>query len=199
MDEPLSSLDAKLREELRIELKRIQLDLGATILYVTHDQVEAMTLADRIGVLSRGRAGADRHAARRLRAPADTYVARRLGSPPINLLPAGALGVDCRRPPGAATIGIRPEDLVLAPRRRAGPRAGARASRRRDAWRCSRSAAGEVHALLGAADRRDAAASTTTVRALPGRRRCSSTPTGHGSRAAAARVRRPRRRGVYAT
>ena len=51
MDEPLSSLDAKLREELRIELKRIQLDLGATILYVTHDQVEALTLADRIGVL----------------------------------------------------------------------------------------------------------------------------------------------------
>ena len=55
MDEPLSSLDAKLREELRIELKRIQRELGATIIYVTHDQIEAMTLADRIGVLAEGR------------------------------------------------------------------------------------------------------------------------------------------------
>ena len=55
MDEPLSSLDAKLRAELRLELKRIQQDLGATILYVTHDQTEAMTLANRIGVLQQGR------------------------------------------------------------------------------------------------------------------------------------------------
>ena len=55
MDEPLSSLDAKLRAELRVELKRIQHELGATTLYVTHDQAEAMTLATRIGVLDRGR------------------------------------------------------------------------------------------------------------------------------------------------
>ena len=55
MDEPLSSLDAKLREDLRIELKRIQRELGATILYVTHDQIEAMTMADRIGVIEDGR------------------------------------------------------------------------------------------------------------------------------------------------
>ena len=54
MDEPLSSLDAKLRNDLRLELKRIQQDLGATLLYVTHDQIEAMTLATRIGVLDRG-------------------------------------------------------------------------------------------------------------------------------------------------
>ena len=54
MDEPLSSLDAKLREELRIELKKIQKDLNATILYVTHDHVEATTMADRIGVLKDG-------------------------------------------------------------------------------------------------------------------------------------------------
>jgi ABC-type nitrate/sulfonate/bicarbonate transport system ATPase subunit len=68
MDEPLSSLDAKLRAELRLELKRIQTDLGATILYVTHDQTEAMTMADRIGVIDRpGRLIADRHAARDLR------------------------------------------------------------------------------------------------------------------------------------
>jgi multiple sugar transport system ATP-binding protein len=55
MDEPLSSLDAKLRGELRLELKRIQHDLGATILYVTHDQIEAMTMANRIGVINRGK------------------------------------------------------------------------------------------------------------------------------------------------
>ena len=54
MDEPLSSLDAKLRAELRLELKRIQLELGSTILYVTHDQVEAMTMASRIGVIRDG-------------------------------------------------------------------------------------------------------------------------------------------------
>src|SRR3984893_13096719 len=53
-DEPLSSLDAKLRAELRLELKRIQRELGTTILYVTHDQIEAMTMADRIGVMSEG-------------------------------------------------------------------------------------------------------------------------------------------------
>ena len=55
MDEPLSSLDAKLRSELRLELKRIQSELGATILYVTHDQIEAMTMASRIGIMSEGR------------------------------------------------------------------------------------------------------------------------------------------------
>ncbi|TIS07759.1 MAG: ABC transporter ATP-binding protein, partial [Mesorhizobium sp.] len=54
MDEPLSSLDAKLRADLRLELKRIQSELGATMLYVTHDQIEAMTMADRIGILSEG-------------------------------------------------------------------------------------------------------------------------------------------------
>ncbi len=62
MDEPLSSLDAKLRAELRLELKRIQRELGATILYVTHDQIEAMTMADRIGVMNEGRTDSTRHA-----------------------------------------------------------------------------------------------------------------------------------------
>jgi multiple sugar transport system ATP-binding protein len=87
MDEPLSSLDAKLRAELRLELKRIQQELGATILYVTHDQTEAMTLADRIGVLKQGRLvqlGSPRDIYVN---PCDTYVATRLGSPRINLLP----------------------------------------------------------------------------------------------------------------
>jgi multiple sugar transport system ATP-binding protein len=112
MDEPLSSLDAKLREDLRVELKRIQVDLGATIVYVTHDQIEAMTLADRIGVLDRGRLiqiGAPRQI---YQAPVNLEVARRLGSPPINLLPADAFG-PVAAPPDARTIGIRPEDVLI--------------------------------------------------------------------------------------
>jgi multiple sugar transport system ATP-binding protein len=112
MDEPLSSLDAKLREELRVELKRIQRELGATIVYVTHDQLEAMTLADRIGVLSAGKLvqiAAPRDVYER---PANIYAALRLGSPQINLLPAGNLGVS-DVPGGAVTIGVRPEDVVL--------------------------------------------------------------------------------------
>ena len=112
MDEPLSSLDAKLREDLRIELKRIQVDLGATIVYVTHDQIEAMTLADRIGVLDHGRLvqiGAPREI---YQAPANVEVARRLGSPPINLLPVDAFG-SIAAPADATTMGIRPEDILI--------------------------------------------------------------------------------------
>ena len=112
MDEPLSSLDAKLREDLRVELKRIQRDLGATILYVTHDQLEAMTMADRIGVLDHGRlvqVGAPRQVYER---PANIYAARRLGSPQINLLPAGSLGLT-NLPPGTETVGVRPEDIRI--------------------------------------------------------------------------------------
>lgn len=111
MDEPLSSLDAKLREDLRIELKRIQRELGATILYVTHDQIEAMTLGDRIGVLDHGhlaQLGSPRELYER---PSSTVVARRLGSPPINLLDPGLIGGAAPR--GAATVGVRPEDVRL--------------------------------------------------------------------------------------
>ena len=112
MDEPLSSLDAKLREDLRIELKRIQRELGATILYVTHDQIEALTMADRIGVLEEGRllqVGPPREIYDR---PASINVTRRLGSPQINLLPVGAVP-DVNSPAHARTIGIRPEDVRL--------------------------------------------------------------------------------------
>ena len=112
MDEPLSSLDAKLRADLRVELKRIQVDLGATIIYVTHDQMEAMTLADRIGVLSQGRLVQLATPREIYSEPADTYVACRLGSPRINLLPA-RLFPDMPVPSGTATIGLRPEDVVL--------------------------------------------------------------------------------------
>jgi multiple sugar transport system ATP-binding protein len=114
MDEPLSSLDAKLREDLRVELKRIQREIGATVLYVTHDQLEAMTMADRIGVLSEGRLvqiGTPRDIYER---PDSIYVARRLGSPQINVLtPASLNGAASHAPAGTAQVGVRPEDVVL--------------------------------------------------------------------------------------
>ena len=108
MDEPLSSLDAKLRADLRIELKRIHNDLNATFLYVTHDQIEAMTMATHVGVLDHGRLvqfGTPREI---YEAPVSTYVASRLGQPHINLLPAAAFP---GAPPNAAQIGLRPEHI----------------------------------------------------------------------------------------
>ena len=112
MDEPLSSLDAKLRDELRVELKRIQIDLNATICYVTHDQVEAMTLADRIGVLSDGRLIQVGTPTEIYQKPKNTYVACRLGSPAINLIPAGILHLDSV-PADTHSLGIRPENIIV--------------------------------------------------------------------------------------
>ena len=109
MDEPLSSLDAKLRADLRIELKRIQSDLGSTLLYVTHDQTEAMTMATHVGVLDQGRVvqfGSPREI---YEDPSSIYVATRLGQPRINTLPADLFG---SAPRGAALIGLRPEHIV---------------------------------------------------------------------------------------
>jgi multiple sugar transport system ATP-binding protein len=114
MDEPLSSLDAKLRADLRLELKRIQADLGATILYVTHDQTEAMTMATEIGVLSSGRLVQFADPRRIYTDPEDVYVATRLGSPRINLLPASAFRA-AGAPPLAETIGVRTEHVALLP------------------------------------------------------------------------------------
>jgi multiple sugar transport system ATP-binding protein len=112
MDEPLSSLDAKLRNDLRLEIKRIQNDLGATMLYVTHDQIEALTLASRIGVLDQG-------ALVQLGTPQDIYdnpvsttVAMRLGSPRINLLPRGALP-GLAAPDRATLVGVRAEQARM--------------------------------------------------------------------------------------
>jgi multiple sugar transport system ATP-binding protein len=113
MDEPLSSLDAKLRAELRLELKRIQVELGATILYVTHDQIEAITMASRIGVLREGRLlqlGTPREIYEN---PNDIYVATRLGTPQINLLPAKLLP-EAPMPRHTKTIGVRTEHLLIA-------------------------------------------------------------------------------------
>jgi multiple sugar transport system ATP-binding protein len=109
MDEPLSSLDAKLRADLRIELKRIHAELGATFLYVTHDQIEAMTMATHVGVLDHGRLvqyGSPRDIYEN---PVSAYVASRLGQPRINLLPANAFG---NAPAGATQIGLRPEHIT---------------------------------------------------------------------------------------
>jgi len=113
MDEPLSSLDAKLRNDLRIELKRIQQDMGATMLYVTHDQTEALTMATRVGVLKQGvlvQLGTPREIYEN---PVSSYVAARLGAPRINLVPRGALAV-MSAPDRAAAIGIRCEHLSLS-------------------------------------------------------------------------------------
>jgi multiple sugar transport system ATP-binding protein len=127
MDEPLSNLDAQLRLQMRIEIKRLQKQLGVTTLYVTHDQVEAMTMADMVAVMHEGRlqqlaAPADLYAR-----PANLFVARFCGSPPMNVLPgqvAGgvfthatgsiALGTDPVR--GPAQLGFRPEHAgMVAP------------------------------------------------------------------------------------
>jgi multiple sugar transport system ATP-binding protein len=112
MDEPLSSLDAKLRDDLRLELRRIQQSLGATVLYVTHDQTEAMTLATRIGVLQEGRLVQIGTPRLIYEDPASLYVASRLGSPRINLVPLSALG-ETAAPPGAVTAGVRAEHVEV--------------------------------------------------------------------------------------
>ena len=107
MDEPLSSLDAKLRADLRVELKRIQADLGATLLYVTHDQIEAMTMATHVGVLEEGQLVQYGTPKEIYEDPKSVYVASRLGLPRINILPSDLF-------PGAhkaPQIGLRPENI----------------------------------------------------------------------------------------
>jgi multiple sugar transport system ATP-binding protein len=126
MDEPLSNLDAKLRVTMRAEIKHLQHELGVTTIYVTHDQIEAMTLAHRVVVMNGGaiqqldtpEAIYDR--------PANLFVAGFIGSPPMNLIPGEVVG-DSFQAPGVAirghfdqaagrvVLGIRPEDLSITP------------------------------------------------------------------------------------
>ncbi len=108
-DEPLSNLDAALRGQMRIELARLHAELKSTTLYVTHDQAEAMTLADRVVVLHGGRVEQIGAPMTLYREPANTFVAGFLGSPRINLLPGALLGE-----PAVATLGVRPEHLQPA-------------------------------------------------------------------------------------
>jgi multiple sugar transport system ATP-binding protein len=125
LDEPLSNLDAKLRVQMRAELKRLQHDLQVTTIYVTHDQIEAMTLAHRVAVMNNG-------VIEQLGTPKDIYnnprtlfVAGFIGSPPMNLIPGevqngtfasagdlkvGGLG---RATVGRAVMGVRPEDVTV--------------------------------------------------------------------------------------
>ncbi len=124
-DEPLSNLDAKLRTHMRGELERLHAELGITIVYVTHDQVEAMTLGTRIAVMDRGhlrQVGAPMEVYRR---PANRFVASFIGSPEMNFLPvpetltAGRAWLnaqygDAAIQPGAV-LGLRPEELTLVP------------------------------------------------------------------------------------
>jgi multiple sugar transport system ATP-binding protein len=132
MDEPLSNLDAKLRVLMRTELAELHARLAATFVYVTHDQVEAMTMSDRVALMDQGRIRQLGTPAQLYDTPADLTVARFIGSPPINLLQVragadrivAAAGLRIEAPaPGDYTVGIRPEALSLAPQ--AGLDAGA--------------------------------------------------------------------------
>jgi ABC-type sugar transport system ATPase subunit len=130
-DEPLSNLDAKLRLELRTQIRLLHRALGQTSVFVTHDQVEAMTLADRIVCLEAGRVAQIGTPDELYNRPASAFVAGFIGSPPINLLPAeacaGRLVLACGQslpaPPGPlparVLVGLRPEDLTDDPRRAA--------------------------------------------------------------------------------
>nr|HID13149.1 ABC transporter ATP-binding protein [Anaerolineae bacterium] len=137
-DEPLSNLDAKLRIQMRAELKRLQMELGITTIYVTHDQVEAMTMADRIAVMNAGRLQQCSTPEELYDHPRNLFVAGFIGSPPMNFLsvrleesdgryylkregfeleipaPKGALALKHATGP-EVVMGIRPEDIALVP------------------------------------------------------------------------------------
>jgi len=108
-DEPLSNLDAKLRAQTRIEIQKLHRELGITSLFVTHDQVEAMTLAQRMLVMNGGRAEQFGTPEEVYHRPASTFVASFIGSPPMNLLKAAPGGT------AGAITGIRPEHLDMVP------------------------------------------------------------------------------------
>ena len=162
MDEPLSNLDAKLREALRAELKDLQMKLGATFLFVTHDQIEAMSMGDKVGVLNQGRIVQVGTPQQIYNQPRDLFVAGFVGSPAMNLLPGEAATggsllcpassifrphVGSRMAGGSSArhVGIRSEDIRVGPAEasRRGPRRGE--SRRRE----DRDAPGRRPALQG--------------------------------------------------
>ncbi|MBR9843883.1 MAG: ABC transporter ATP-binding protein [Rhodobacteraceae bacterium] len=118
MDEPLSNLDAKLRQTMRTELRVLQRELGFTMVYVTHDQVEAITMADQVVLMNAGRVEQIAAPQDLYERPATTFTARFIGTPPMNLLPAEELreaGVALERATGSRlTAGLRPEALHIA-------------------------------------------------------------------------------------
>jgi ABC-type sugar transport system ATPase subunit len=113
MDEPLSNLDAQLRLQTRTELKRLHQQLGTTMVYVTHDQAEAMTLGGRVAILNHGSIVQIGAPLELYRKPDNTFVATFLGSPPMNLLRESRNGRDI-------TVGVRPEDVQVSPSTRDG-------------------------------------------------------------------------------
>jgi multiple sugar transport system ATP-binding protein len=128
MDEPLSNLDAKLRVQMRVEIKELQQRLGATIIYVTHDQSEAMTMSDRIAVMMGGEILQVGTPHDLYMSPVDRHVAAFVGSPQINILQAalassgdvtvsgcGIGAIHDRGPARPVTLGIRPEAISVTP------------------------------------------------------------------------------------
>jgi multiple sugar transport system ATP-binding protein len=133
MDEPLSNLDAKLRESLRAELKDLQMSLKATFLFVTHDQIEAMSMGDKVGILNDGKLIQVGTPNEIYNNPRDTFVGAFVGSPAMNLIPGEIAGDRIVVPgafdlplqdsgrrrlaggPGPVTIGIRSEDVAVGP------------------------------------------------------------------------------------
>ncbi len=126
MDEPIAALDARLREEMRVELKRLQRELNHTLVYVTHDQEEAMSVADRMAILRDGKLAQVGTPREVYDFPLDRYVAELVGSPPMNFVPGQMTGgvfsdaaglivlpVDPTLPDGPVELGLRPEDLEL--------------------------------------------------------------------------------------
>ena len=107
LDEPLSNLDAELRARTRAEIKQLQRQLGTTMMYVTHDQVEATTMGDRIAVLRAGKVEQAGRPQDVYKSPATGFVARFLGTPPMNLVPAEVLGER------EGWRGVRPERISI--------------------------------------------------------------------------------------
>jgi sn-glycerol 3-phosphate transport system ATP-binding protein len=126
MDEPLSNLDAKLRQEMRREIRSLQLSLGITMVYVTHDQTEAMSMADRIILMQGGRIVQNGTPAELYSRPANLFAAGFIGTPPMNLVrlapgaqSATVMGCPEAKAPGAPSgecmLGVRPEHLRIGP------------------------------------------------------------------------------------
>ncbi len=125
MDEPLSNLDAQLRAEMRLEIRALQRKLGITMVYVTHDQVEAMSMADRVILLNGGRIEQNGTPVELYEQPANTFVARFIGTPPMNLMKleggAGGAVIQGAGEPAllpaqcaGGMLGVRPEHIGLA-------------------------------------------------------------------------------------
>ncbi len=125
MDEPLSNLDAKLRHEMRLEIRTLQRKLGISMVYVTHDQAEAMSMADRVVLLRNGRIEQNDAPEKIYQHPASTFVARFIGTPPMNIIQldmqgdgAAIEGLDhpymLDRPGDDLSLGVRPEDIEIS-------------------------------------------------------------------------------------